>query len=68
MNLKYRRVSAAALALVFCLAVTPVAIAKPAGERFRFEPRDPIVRIVKKIKNFLTSISSEDDFPEPPRP
>ena len=68
MNLKYRRLSAAALTLVFCLAATPVTLAKPAGERFRFEPRDPIVRIVKKIKDFLTRISSEDDFPEPPRP
>lgn len=68
MKLKYRRWGAAALALAVCLSVAPITTAKPAENRSRFEPRDPIVRIVKRIKDFLTRIGSQEDLPIPPIP
>ena len=68
MNLKYRRLSAAALTLVFCLAISPGAIAKPAKDRQRVDPADPIVRIIKRIKIFIGQITTLDDFPGPPHP
>lgn len=71
MKLKYRRVSAAALTLIFCLSVAPVVAAKANRDRdrdrFRIEPPQQIVRIVKRIKNIL-KISSQEDLPQPPRP
>ncbi len=67
MNLKYR-FSAAALTLVVCLALAPVTAAKPADNRDRFEPRDRILRIVKRIKDFIGRISSQDEYPHPPIP
>ena len=71
MNRKYRRLSAAALAFVFCLMVVPVTTAS-ARNRDRFESREPIVRapivrIIKKIKSFL-GITTEDEVPGPPHP
>ena len=69
MNLKYRRLSAAALTLVFCLTVAPITAAKSARDRHdRFERRDPIVRLISRIKELLGRISSQDDFPGPPNP
>lgn len=68
MNLKYRRLSAAALTLVFCLTVAPITEAKPVQNRDRFEPRERIVKIVKRIKDLVWRISSFDDGPQPPNP
>lgn len=70
MKLKYRRMSAAALTLVFCLSVAPMAAAKADRDRDRnrIEPPDRIVRLVTRIKNLLGRISSQDDFPGPPNP
>jgi hypothetical protein len=68
MNLKYRRLSAAALTLVFCLVVAPRATAKAAKDRYRVDPVDPIVRIIKKIKVFIGQITTLEDFPGPPHP
>lgn len=78
MNHKYRRLSAAALAFVFCLMVVPVTTAQSARNRDRFEVREPIfrapiVRIVQKIKLFLGQITRgqitlEDEVPGPPHP
>lgn len=67
MNRNYRRVSAAALALVLCLAATPIVTAKPAPNRDRFAPADPIVKVISKIKNFLGRIVTFDE-PGPPHP
>ena len=69
MNSKFRRLSAAALTLVLCLAISPITAAKAARDRRdRFERVDPIVRIVNRIKQFFGRISSLDDFPGPPNP
>ncbi|HEX6641246.1 MAG TPA: hypothetical protein VF215_09040 [Thermoanaerobaculia bacterium] len=68
MKRNYRRLSASALTLVFCLAVAPLATAKPTRDRERFDPADPIVRIIKKVKNFIGRITALDDFPGPPVP
>lgn len=68
MKLKSRRWGAAALALIVCLAVAPTSSAKPSEGRFRLEPPERIVRIVKRIKDFLNRISSQEDFPQPPIP
>jgi hypothetical protein len=72
MKLKYRRVSAAALTLIFCLSVAPVLAAKANhdrdSDRIRIEPPAPIVRIVKRIKNILQRISGQEDLPQPPVP
>jgi hypothetical protein len=67
MNLKYHRLSAAALTLVFCLAITPGTVASPAKDRHR-DPVNPIAGIVKKIKTFFGQITALDDFPTPPYP
>jgi hypothetical protein len=53
--------------LVFCLAGTPLASAKPFREGADPDPGERVVRVVKKIKKFF-GISTLDDFPEPPRP
>jgi hypothetical protein len=72
MKLEYRRVSAAALTLIFCLSVAPLVSAKAARdrdrERGRIEPPERIVRIVKRIKDILNRIASQEDLPQPPIP
>jgi hypothetical protein len=74
MKLKYRRVSAAVLALVVCLSVAPAGSARANHDRERYrdrdrvEPREQVIRIVKRIKNLLGRMSAEDDYPQPPRP
>lgn len=68
MNRNYRRLSAAALTLVFCLAAAPVTTAKPARDRDRFDPSNPIIRIIHKVKVFLGRITALDDYPGPPIP
>lgn len=68
MKIKNRRWGAAALALVVCLSVAPLTTAKPTEDRNRFEPRERIVRIVKRIKDFLNRIGSQEDLPQPPIP
>ena len=66
MNRHYLRI--AALALFLCLTLSPVALAAPRRDRERFDPSEPVVRIVKKVKNFFRGLASQDDYPLPPRP
>ena len=68
MNRNYRRMGAAALLLVFCLTAAPITNAKPVKNRDRFDVREPIVRLVNKIKNLLNRIGTLDEFPGPPVP
>ena len=70
MKLKYRRVSAAALTLIFCLSVAPMMAAKAIRDRDRnrIEPPEQVVRIVKRIKDLFKRISTQEDFPQPPVP
>jgi hypothetical protein len=66
MNRNYPRV--AALALVVCLSYSPTATAISARDRDAITgPRERIVRIVKKVKNFFRGISSHDEW-IPPKP
>jgi hypothetical protein len=69
MKIRVRRVSAAALALVVCLSLSPVASA--AVERDRLDELDlraKIVRILKKAQKLLGGIASQEDSITPPRP
>ncbi|MFL6246612.1 MAG: hypothetical protein ACJ74H_11345 [Thermoanaerobaculia bacterium] len=67
MNRQYLRV--AALAVFLYLSLAPVASAAPRRDRdLILDPGDRIVRIIKKVKNFFRGISSQDDYPLPPRP
>lgn len=68
MKLKNRRWGATVLALIVCLSVAPISSAKPSESRYRLEPPERIVRIVKRIKDFLNRISSQEDLPQPPTP
>jgi hypothetical protein len=66
MNIRVHRVSAAALALVLCLSLSPAASAAVN----RDDPgdlREKVVRILKKAQKFFGSITSLDDL-IPPRP
>ena len=66
MNRKYLRV--AALALVVFLSVSPAAMAEHQRDRDVISgPRERVVRIVKKVKNFLRGLTSQDEW-TPPRP
>lgn len=66
MNRYYLR--AAALALFLYLSLSP-GVAAPREDRSKIDRRDDrIVRIVKKVKNFLRGITSLEDFPLPPTP
>ena len=67
MKRNHYRLSAAALALLVCLSVTPVtAAAEPSlgGSGFRQD----IIRIFKKIQKKLSGITTLTDFPLPPKP
>jgi hypothetical protein len=65
MKLKTRRVGVAALALVLCLSISPVATAaQPDGF---LTIRETITRILKKLKTF-GGITAQVDFPHPPKP
>lgn len=68
MNRRYLRV--AALAAFLYLSLSPIASAAPRGDRDRdrLDPRERIVKIVKKVKNFFRGISSQEDLPLPPTP
>jgi hypothetical protein len=63
---KYR--SAAALALVLCLSISPLAIAAPQSRDDDFTVRDRIELVIKKIRRFFGGITSLDELPLPPRP
>lgn len=68
MNTSRRRSGAAALVLVFCLTLVPVAAAHDREPR---EPREPDTRIgwvLKKIQRFFGGITTFTDFPNPPKP
>ena len=59
------RTGAAALTLVVCLSVAPVATAARPGDGFDF--RDRIAKIIKKLRN-LPRIFILEDYPGPPKP
>lgn len=68
---KYRRrVSIATLTLAVCLAVAPLASAAPSRDR-DFDISERIARIVSAIQKFVTrfgDVSSNTDYPQPPKP
>lgn len=66
MKIKYCRSGAAALLVVVCLAVSPVATAAPFFGR-DLDVRDRVERIVMKIKKIF-NISSLDNSIVPPKP
>jgi len=68
MNRNHRRLGAAMLALVICVTVTPIAVARPKQNRPKFDPVEPVTRVIAKIKNILGRIGPLDDFPTPPTP
>ena len=61
------RVSAVALAFAIALSIAPASAAVPVYKDFD-RVRDPIVRVIKKIRTFFGSITSQEDLPQPPRP
>jgi len=64
MKVNSRRVGVAALTLVLCLSISPVATAaQPDG----WTIRETITRILKKLKTF-GGITLNSDQPGPPRP
>lgn len=66
MKVNTRRVGVAALALVVCLSISPVAAAVQPNDTL-FSIRDTITRILKKLKT-LGGVALNNDFPQPPRP
>jgi hypothetical protein len=62
----HHRLSAAALTLIVCLSISPIAAAaQPDAHDFR----ESIVRILKKIQKKATSIITVlGDTPGPPKP
>ncbi|HYK04501.1 MAG TPA: hypothetical protein VE974_22305 [Thermoanaerobaculia bacterium] len=66
MKVNTRRVGVAALTLVVCLSISPVASAVQPGDAF-VGIREKIVRILKKLKTFGGLTSFEDTI-GPPRP
>ena len=66
MNRHHLRI--AALALFLYLSLSPDASAAPRRDRERFDPSERVVHIIKKVKNFFRDITSQDDYPLPPRP
>lgn len=60
--------SAAALTLVLCLSVAPMAVAAPQSRDDQFTVRDRIEHVIKKIRRFFGGITSLDELPLPPRP
>ena len=65
MKSNLHRAGAAALALVVCLSVAPVASAAQLGEPF--DVRAKIAKIIKKLKS-LPAIWVLSDEPGPPKP
>jgi|GEM_PF-2663946 len=61
-----RYLSVVALALVFFLSISPSIAAAPRND----DPglRDRIVRVIKKIQKIFTIVSTDDDYPSPPKP
>jgi hypothetical protein len=59
------RAGAAALALVVCLSLAPIATAARPGDRF--DVREKIAKILKKLKS-LPGIWVMEDVPGPPKP
>lgn len=59
------RAGAAALTLVVCLSVAPVALAVPGEDRSE-EVRAKVWRLLKQFKKF--SVSILQDQPVPPKP
>jgi len=69
MNFNRYRLGAAALALVLCVSISPVATA--AGQRRDDDPslRQTIVKVIQKIRGiFGGGVVVNEDFPQPPRP
>ncbi len=66
MNVNTRRVGVAALALVVCLSISPVAAAVQPNQGF-VGIREKVIRIIKKLKTFGGLTSFEDTI-GPPRP
>lgn len=67
MSIRVRKLSVAALALVVCLSLSPVASA--AVERDQdLDLREKIVRILKKAQKLLGGIASQTDSITPPKP
>jgi hypothetical protein len=66
MKVNTRRVSVAALALVVCLSISPVAAAAQPDHPL-FNIREKVTRILKKLKT-LGDITVFTDFPTPPKP
>ena len=60
--------SAAALALVLCLSISPLAIAAPQSRDDGFTVRDRIELVIKKVRKFFDGITSLDELPAPPKP
>jgi hypothetical protein len=64
---RYLRV--AALAVFLYLSVSPIASAAQKRDRdVIVDPRERIVRVIKKVRNFFRGLTSEDDGLTPPRP
>ena len=58
------RAGVAALAIIVCLSLAPVASAAPGD---RFDVREKIAKIIKKLKS-LPGIKTMEDDPLPPKP
>jgi hypothetical protein len=67
MKTGFRRMSVAALTLVVCLSLSPVAAAAVTRDHDD-DLREKIVRILKKAQKFFGSITSLEDAIQPPRP
>ena len=65
MKSKFQRAGTAALALVVCLSLAPIATAARPGDGF--DLRERIAKIIKKIKT-LPGIRVFEDTPGPPKP
>jgi len=69
MNRIKRFSGTAALVLVLCLQGTPVALAQGRERDIDRDLPQKIVRIIKAtIGKIFGGVSSQDDFPVPPRP
>jgi hypothetical protein len=67
MNRKYSRI--AALALFVCLTVSPAALAAPRRDQARVSnPGDQVARVIKKLKNFIRGVTTQEDTGSPPVP
>jgi hypothetical protein len=66
MKMNTRRVGVAALALVVCLSISPVAAAVQPNDAL-FGIREKIIRIFRKLKTFGPTVVFSD-VPQPPRP